>query len=415
MDEMLTAAHMYVPISRIDTEKWEISGQATSDVIDHYGTIFDYDSSKKAFGKWRGNIREMHQAKAVGRAVDFTTDDENHSITVRARISRGAKDTWEKIKDGTLSGFSIGVPEGKYKTRMVERNGRSIKEYYDHELAEVSVVDNPGSPGCDIAIVRMAGNAENAESMEITDVLDDSEEEADVERAAIAVTPEPEPIERAGARVSHVTQDALHGMRDTALQSAKSTMQLCGCDECNAGVLALDPDNDGDIDIIPSLDYDSDGGKSDSGMGDYRGMEAVVTRLLSPAIQRVNALSAQIAQQKTPIIPTIDMQPIERRLTEIETIVPGIAEVRSLLSEVKGLVERNAALSEKIAAQPQGGGPFANGMAMDKLLATQGHTASQGMSNAEFVQRAQGLGLLNNDNKQVVGASLQIADIINQR
>lgn len=404
MDDLLTAAHMYVPISRIDTEKWEISGQATSDVIDHYDTIFDYDSSKKAFGKWRGNIREMHQAKAVGRAVDFTTDDENHSITVRARISKGAKDTWEKIKDGTLSGFSIGVPEGKYKTRMVERNGRSIKEYYDHELAEVSVVDNPGSPGCDIAIVRMAGN--DSDHMEITDVLDDSEDAA-VERAeSVEVAPEPE-LERAGARVSHVTQDALHGMRDNQLRSAQSTMQLCGCDECNTGALALDPDNDGDIDILSSLDYKDN--------GDYRAMEAAITRLLSPAIQRVNLLSAQVAAQKQPTPQTIDMAPIERRLTEIETIVPGIAEVRSLLSEVKGLVERNAALSEKIAAQPQGGGPFANGAAMDKLLATQGNTASQGMSNAEFVQRAQGLGLLNNDNKQVVGASLQIADIINQR
>ena len=412
MDELLTATHMYVPICRIDLEKRIIEGQATSDVVDYYDTIFDYESSKRAFEKWRGNIREMHKNEAVGHAIKVIPDDENRRIIVRAHISTGSPNTWEKIKDGTLTGFSIGVPQGKYKSRMVERNGRSVEEYYDHELAEVSVVDNPGSPGCDIAIVRMAGN--DSDHMEITDVLDDSEETPELERAATP-EPEPEPIERAGARVSHVTQDALHGMRDNQLRSAQSTMQLCGCDECNAGVLALDPDNDGDIDIIPSLDYDSDGGKSDSGMGDYRSVEATITRLLTPAIQRVNLLSAQVAAQKQPQLQTIDTSAIERRLETVESLLSGLVEVRSLLSEVKEQAVSSNSLIERIAAQPQGGGPFANGMAMDKLLATQGHPASNGMSNAEFVQRAQGLGLLNNDNKQVVGASLQIADIINQR
>src|SRR5579859_5569175 len=66
------AAQMFVPITRIDKDKWEIEGQATSDVIDHYETIFDYESSKKAFQRWAGNIREMHQNKAVGHAIEWT-------------------------------------------------------------------------------------------------------------------------------------------------------------------------------------------------------------------------------------------------------------------------------------------------------------------------------------------------------
>ncbi len=140
------SAFMYVPITRIDKDKWVVEGQATSDAVDYYDTTFDYESSKRAFAAWRGNIREMHQDKAVGRAIEVTPNDESHTIDVRAFVSRGARDTWEKVLDGTLSGFSIAVPKGKYKARTVERNGRAIKEYYDHELAELSLVDNPGSP-----------------------------------------------------------------------------------------------------------------------------------------------------------------------------------------------------------------------------------------------------------------------------
>jgi hypothetical protein len=401
MEPELVAAHMYVPISRIDKEKWEIEGQATSDVIDHYETIFDYDSSKRAFQTWKGNIREMHQNKAVGRALEWIPDDDNHRITLRARISRGAKDTWEKICDGTLTGFSIGIPAGKYKVKQVERNGKSVPMYYDHELAEVSVVDNPGSPGCDIAIVRADGL--------LTDVLDNAEE-------APPESEQSDDLTRAGARISHITQDSLHGMRDGHLKNAQKTMSLCGCDECTGGMSALDPDSDGDIDLMPtsSLDWDSDGGKSDMTAVGMREIESVIVRSLAPTIQRANALFAQLAAQKQPAIQAIDTSAIERRLATIEGIVPGIAEVRSLLSEVKELTTRNHQLTEQIAAQPQTGGPFASGAAMDKMLATQAGAAPS-MSNAEVIERARAMGLLTTQESQLAGASRQIAEMLNGR
>ena len=163
------SAFMYVPITRIDKDQWIFEGQATSDQIDSYGTIFDYESSKRAFATWRGNIREMHDPKkAVGRSIEVIPDDENHLIAIRGRVSRGAPDTWQKVLDGTLSGLSIGVPKDKYKIKQVERGGKSVPMYYDHELAEVSLVDNPGSPGCNIVVVRADGVA--------TEVLDATEE-----------------------------------------------------------------------------------------------------------------------------------------------------------------------------------------------------------------------------------------------
>lgn len=344
-------AAMYVPITRIDKEKWEVEGQATSDAIDHYGTIFDYDSSKRAFQAWRGNIREMHDPKkAVGRSIDVVPNDETRTITVRAFVSKGARDTWEKVCDGTLSGFSIGVPKDKYKLKEVQRNGKSVLMYYDHELAELSLVDNPGSPGCNIAVVRADGVA--------TEVLDDTEEPAQHVNSDLT---------RAGARISHATQSDLHSLRDGHLQGAQKTMSLCGCDECMTGGSTFDPDGDGDIDIIPSLDYDGDGGMPDGKSQNMSGgmnyaVSSAIERQLNPMLTRVNAMLSSYAARPQ-IQPTpMSTEPLERRIADVERAFDSrLTEVRSLLSEVKEL-------AVKIAAQPMPGGPIMT--PVDKRLAT---------------------------------------------
>ena len=358
--------HLYVPITRIDKEQWIVEGQATSDAVDHYNTVFDYESSKRAFNAWRGNIREMHDPKkAVGRAVEVVPDDDSHAINVRARISKGARDTWEKVLDGTLSGFSIGVPAGKYKVKEVQRNGKNVPMYYDHELAEVSLVDNPGSPGCNIAVVRADGIA--------TDVLDNSE--ADPLTQA-------DDLNRAGSRISHATQSQLHDLRDGHLQGVAKAIAICICDECMALSAILDADQDGDIDVVNSLDLDGDGGTQPmQGSMNYN-VEAAITRNLNPLITRVNAMLSSYASRaihNPQVIPEFSTEPLERRIEAVETSMKtDIAEVRSLLSEVKGL-------AEKIAAQPMPGGPVMT--PVDKRLATspQQYNAAQ---DIEALQRA---------------------------
>ena len=373
-------AFMYVPITRIDKDEWVVEGQATSDAIDSYGTVFDYDSSKRAFQAWRGNIREMHDStKAVGRAVEITPDDDNHAIAVRARISRGARDTWEKVLDGTLSGFSIGVPKGKYKVKEVQRNGKNVPMYYDHELAEVSLVDNPGSPGCNIAVVRADGVA--------TEVLDDTEEE----QATVNSDVNPD-LTRAGARISHATQDQVHSIRDGHLQGVAKAIAICVCDECMALSAILDADQDGDIDVVNSLDMDGDGGKPDgnmtSGMMNYS-MASTIERQLNPLLTRVHAMLSSHAARPQIQQPTFSTEPIERRIADVERAFDTkLTEVRSLLSEVKEL-------AVKIAAQPAPGGPIT----MEKRLATspqQGYNPSEDIA---ALQRASQLVPLNQEDQ----------------
>ncbi len=103
-----------MPIAKVDKEKRMVSGFATLDNIDKQSDIVPTDVSVKAFERFRGNLREMHMPIAVGRVVSFKSDkfynkEEDrfyNGVFVNAYISKGAQDTWEKVLDGTLSGFS---------------------------------------------------------------------------------------------------------------------------------------------------------------------------------------------------------------------------------------------------------------------------------------------------------------------
>ncbi len=104
-----------MPIAKIDEERRTVSGFATLDNIDKQSDIVPTDVSLKAFETFRGNLREMHQPIAVGKVVNFrqekffdkSTDRIYNGVYVDAYISKGAQDTWEKVLDGTLTGFSI--------------------------------------------------------------------------------------------------------------------------------------------------------------------------------------------------------------------------------------------------------------------------------------------------------------------
>ena len=149
------------PISMIKKEERIVVGIATSDNIDKSGDVVGFDASVKAFNSWQGNIREMHQPLAVGKAVGHRPVDINHNganfkgIEVSAYISKGAQSTWEKVLDGTLSSFSIGgrVLEREFDETK-EFRGQPISVITDYELGELSLVDNPANPAANITLVK---------------------------------------------------------------------------------------------------------------------------------------------------------------------------------------------------------------------------------------------------------------------
>ena len=143
-----------MPIAKVDKERRMVSGFATLDNIDRQGDIVPAEASIKAFEKFRGNIREMHDdKKAVGKLVSFKEDsfydqDTNKiykGVFVSAYVSKGAQDTWEKVLDGTLTGFSIGGSVRDYEDTYDEDMNKSIRIIKDYDLFELSLVDNPAN------------------------------------------------------------------------------------------------------------------------------------------------------------------------------------------------------------------------------------------------------------------------------
>jgi hypothetical protein len=96
----------------------------------------------------------MHQPIAAGRLVDFREDEFYHDgefyrgIYVTSYVSKGAQDTWEKVLDGTLSGFSIGGNITDQETKFVKDagpDGKNIRFIKNYDLIELSLVDNPAN------------------------------------------------------------------------------------------------------------------------------------------------------------------------------------------------------------------------------------------------------------------------------
>ena len=158
-----------MPIGKIDQEKRIVSGFATLDNLDKQNDIVDTAASLDAFRKFKGNIREMHQPLAVGKIVSFkedryfdpTSKKFYSGVYVSAYVSKGAQDTWEKVLDGTLSGFSIGGNITKFDDEFSEELNKSIRIIKEYELFELSLVDSPANQFANVvSIEKVNGTVE---------------------------------------------------------------------------------------------------------------------------------------------------------------------------------------------------------------------------------------------------------------
>jgi hypothetical protein len=142
-----------MPITKVDKERRIVTGWATLDNLDRQNDVVDAEASVKAFATFRNNLREMHQPIAAGRVLSFKQDkyfDPNskkfyNGIVVSAYVSKGAQDTWEKVLDGTLTGFSIGGEINETDDVYDENLGKSYRVIKDYTLSELSLVDNPAN------------------------------------------------------------------------------------------------------------------------------------------------------------------------------------------------------------------------------------------------------------------------------
>jgi hypothetical protein len=154
--------HLSVPFTKVNRENRTVSGFATLDNVDQTGDVVTAEASMKAFESFRGNLREMHQPLAVGKVVSFkpetyydqTTKEFYNGVYVTSYISKGAQDTWEKVLDGTLSGFSIGGKIKESDNEVNKATGEAVRFIKDYDLVELSIVDSPANELCNILSIE---------------------------------------------------------------------------------------------------------------------------------------------------------------------------------------------------------------------------------------------------------------------
>jgi hypothetical protein len=154
--------NLSVPFTKVNREKRTVSGFATLDNIDQTNDVVTAEASIKAFESFRGNIREMHGSLAVGKMVSFKPEtfydpaskEFYNGVYVTAYISKGAQDSWEKVLDGTLSGFSIGGKIKESDNEVNKATGKTVRFIKDYELMELSIVDSPANELCNILSIQ---------------------------------------------------------------------------------------------------------------------------------------------------------------------------------------------------------------------------------------------------------------------
>lgn len=141
---------IYLPIAKVDAEKREVWGYASTEARDDQGEVVKRDALVAALGDYMkfANIREMHQLSAVGVAKEAAVDDKG--LYIGARIVDDQ--AWQKVVEGVYKGYSIGG-------RVTQRDPVDAKTITGLVLNEISLVDRPANPEAVFDYLRAAGAA----------------------------------------------------------------------------------------------------------------------------------------------------------------------------------------------------------------------------------------------------------------
>jgi HK97 family phage prohead protease len=127
----------YGEFAKVNKTERTVSGYASTDAVDEAGEVILKSAIEEALADYMkfANIREMHEASAVGVAVEANMDAKGLYIVAKV-VDR---DAWEKVEHGVYKGFSIG---GK----VIKRSDSDRKIIEKLRLCEISLVDRPCNP-----------------------------------------------------------------------------------------------------------------------------------------------------------------------------------------------------------------------------------------------------------------------------
>ena len=125
-----------------------IKGVATDDSVDLDEQICDPDWLADAMDKWMGigNIREMHQSKAVGKATSM--ERVGNKWWIEAKVVD--KDAALKLEEDIYSGLSVGIKGARVIKDASAPGGRIV----GGSIVEISVVDRPANSNARLELLK---------------------------------------------------------------------------------------------------------------------------------------------------------------------------------------------------------------------------------------------------------------------
>jgi len=144
----------YLPIDKVDEETRMVYGYASTTALDAQGDRISLEAMRGSLPDYMrfGNIREMHQPSAVGKAISAVVDETG--MYIGAHVVDDV--AWKKVKAKVYNGFSIkgsGKREGEWITKL--------------RLVEISLVDRPANPDAVFDVWKMDGTHEGERTMNL--------------------------------------------------------------------------------------------------------------------------------------------------------------------------------------------------------------------------------------------------------
>jgi hypothetical protein len=156
INDLTTAFFEIVKADKNDDGTLMVYGKATDDSLDIDQQICDPTWLDDAMPEWfksGGNIREQHSNIAAGVAKEYEKKKDGHYIHALVVDPVSVK----KVDTGVLKGFSIGIKNPRVVRDQKAANGRIIAG----KIVEVSLVDRPANPNCQLVLAKSAEGQSN--------------------------------------------------------------------------------------------------------------------------------------------------------------------------------------------------------------------------------------------------------------
>jgi hypothetical protein len=161
---MSNTTNVYADILKFDDNgdgTLTVYGKATDDALDIDQQICDPVWLDKAMPEWfstGGNIREQHSNIAAGVAKEYESKPDGHYISALVVDPVSVL----KVQNRVLRGFSIGIKSPRVVMDKKAANGRII----DGQIVEVSLVDRPANPNCQLVLAKSINGAKSLTKVE---------------------------------------------------------------------------------------------------------------------------------------------------------------------------------------------------------------------------------------------------------